>query len=140
MQGQRCPKLPVHSRGYQGESGDIEVEARDVDARSRFNLKTVTGDIELYMPRDVKADINASVPRKNFHSDFKLEDRFGKYDRSEEKRQEERRDRRRRDREFDFDIKIDLDFLPKKIEGQINGGGARIYLSTFNGDIELRYF
>ncbi|MFC1725325.1 DUF4097 domain-containing protein [candidate division KSB1 bacterium] len=123
-------------------TGDIEVEAQDVDPRSKYNLKTVTGDIDLYLPKNVKADINASVPTKNFHSDFKLESRSGKYDKKEEDRIEERRDRRRRDRDFNFDIKIDidLDFLPKKIEGQINGGGARIYLSTFNGDIELRSF
>lgn len=131
-------------------TGDIEIEAGQVDAGSRINLKTTTGDIVLYLHEDVKADVNASVPGKNFHSDFRLETRYGRYDTKKEEetsrsRSRDRRDRRdKRDRDFDLDLNLDininLDFLPKKFEGQINGGGARIYLSTFNGDIELRKF
>ena len=99
-------------------TGHIDVELEKVDVRGRYEFKSTTGDIRLGIPGDTKADITARVRPRNLQSDFDLFDRY-----------EDRYRGRRYDRYYNS---------ARTFEGELNGGGARIYMSTSHGDIDLR--
>jgi len=102
-------------------TGDIDVELLKVDVRGRYEIKSTTGDIRIAIPGDAKADITARVRPKNLRSDFELIDEYEK----------------RRDRRYRYDYSYKYDYSPRTFEARINGGGARIYLSSSHGDIDI---
>jgi len=118
-------------------SGDVGIKAESLDMNGRFRAETISGNILLYLKEDVKASLYISAPKKNFDSEFEIFSRFEERD-----RKKEIIIRKKKDDIFDIDININLnmDFLPSKIEGIINGGGARISLSTTSGKVDIRKF
>ncbi len=104
-------------------SGDVEVETSVIDVNGRYRCETHSGDIILSIPGEAKADITAKAPNRNFTSDFDLEDR---------NKRSSGRNRNRRNYSDSFN------FGPRTFEGRINGGGARINLSTFSGEVDIR--
>ncbi|MFC1726713.1 DUF4097 domain-containing protein [candidate division KSB1 bacterium] len=99
-------------------TGHIEIDLAKVDSRGRYEFKTTTGDIRLTIPKDAKADFTVKVKPKNLVSDFDLFD--------------DRREKRSRRDDFSFD------FSARTFRGDLNGGGARIYLSSSHGDVDIR--
>ncbi len=92
---------------FQTVSGKIEVTA-DFDSRGRFELETVTGSIELYLPRGVDAEIDAATFSGRIRNDLGPAAKREKYGPSEE-----------------------LSF-------RVGSGGARISLRSFSGSISIR--
>lgn len=102
-------------------TGRVEVELENVDPSGRYELKSSMGSVNLIVPGNAKADFIVKVKPDNLNSDFDI---F--------RRDVQRYERKRRRSDFGFD------FSPRTFEGELNGGGARIYLSTSQGDIDIR--
>ena len=101
-------------------TGDIEIELENVNDRGRYDFSSSTGDVMLVLPANAKADITARVKPRNFSSDFDIfEDDEDRYRSSRRTRYYTRNSRR-------------------TYHGVLNGGGARIDLSTSSGDIDIR--
>ncbi|RKY88167.1 hypothetical protein DRQ09_03320 [candidate division KSB1 bacterium] len=94
-------------------NGKIFVETT-IDTDGVYDFESTNGDITIYIPEDSRADIIAEAPKNRFFSDFEIEFAF--------------KERRR----------WNIDWRSRKITGKINGGGARISISTLNGDIDIR--
>ena len=102
-------------------NSSVEVELGNVSPRGSYEVRSTNGSVRLYMPADSKADITARVKPGDLRSDF---DVFDEYD----------RDRSRRSR---YDRYWDRD-RPVTFRGELNGGGARIHLSTTHGHVDIR--
>ena len=99
-------------------TGHIDIDLAKVDSRGRYEFKTTTGDIRLTIPNDAKADFTVKVKPRNLVSDFDLFD--------------DRRDRRSIRNDYSFN------FSARTFRGELNGGGARFYLSSSHGDVDIR--
>ncbi len=116
--------------GVQGKTsgGDIDVEVtlKDFSKRHAIDLATAGGEITLYLPEKIPARIQAEIRLTdrwedyNIYSDFPLK--------SSEQGEEEggKKSRWHRARRY------------VTAEGEINGGGDLIELSTTNGDIRIK--
>ena len=102
-------------------TGRVDVELENVHPSGRYELKSSMGSVTLTIPGDAKADFIVKVKPDNLDSDFDI---F--------REDIQRYERKRRRSDFGFD------FSPRTFEGELNGGGARIYLSTSQGDIDIR--
>ncbi len=54
-------------------NGGIRVEVAELDPESRLRFETVNGSIRLYLPEDVRADVDASTVNGSIHTDFPIE-------------------------------------------------------------------
>ncbi|MFC1726881.1 DUF4097 family beta strand repeat-containing protein, partial [candidate division KSB1 bacterium] len=100
-------------------TGDIEIELENVNERGRYDFSSSTGDVMLVIPANTKADITARAKPRNFSSDFDIfEDEDDRY-------------RNRRSRYYNRNSR-------RTYHGVLNGGGARIDLSTSSGDLDIR--
>jgi hypothetical protein len=102
-------------------NGDIEVEFVQALGQEPMAFSTLNGDVDLTMPAGSKFDVRLRSDNGEIYSDFDVvlspkaakveEDRGkGKYRVS----------------------------IAKELTGKVGGGGAEIFLKTFNGDIVLR--
>jgi len=95
-------------------NGKVYVETT-IEPQGNYNCESINGDVILLIPADSRATVRAEAPRNRFRSDFdELLDR----------------EDRRRDRDWEWGT--------RRFSGRINGGGARITLSTTNGEIDIR--
>ncbi|MDZ7372458.1 MAG: DUF4097 family beta strand repeat-containing protein [candidate division KSB1 bacterium] len=69
----------VEARDVGGEveastvNGSVRVEFTEVDPHARMEFKTVNGGIRLYLPENVRADIDASTINGHLETDFPLQ-------------------------------------------------------------------
>jgi len=93
----------------------------DLDETGRYEFKSHDGRLDIGIPENSKADVDIRSRRRNFQTDFDVIDY--ERDRDRRSRWSDRYDRR--DRSLN-------------IRGKINGGDARLSLTTYNGGIRLR--
>lgn len=102
-------------------NGDVEIELLEALGSEPMAFSTLNGDIDLTIPAGSKFDVRLRSDNGEIYSDFDIalspkaakvaEDRGkGKYRVS----------------------------IAKELTGKVGGGGAEIFLKTFNGDIVLR--
>ena len=107
-------------------AGDISLELNPSGSKS--SISTNTGEIELFLPADAKATVQATIKVngwwKNMKDDYKIHSDFdvttvNKVGNEEEEEEEE------------SNSEITSVFL-------INGGGTKIFLKSINSDISIR--
>ncbi len=103
-------------------SGKIDIESKTINPKGRYELNSVSGSIYFAIPSDAGASIRIKYRNQNFRTDFDLREEYFRRD--------------RRSRRYFYDE--DWGWKQKTIIDDINGGGGRIYIESFNGRIELR--
>lgn len=94
--------------GAETVSGDVEFSG-EVRPRGEYDLKTLSGDILMRIPRGAGAQVRGSTFSGDFISSFEITTRAsGRFMRRQ------------------------------RIDGQIGDGSARINVESFSGDVELR--
>lgn len=86
-------------------NGAIEIDVLELSPTESISFGTVNGSIDLRLPAEIKATVDASCVNGGIETDFPLT--------------------------------ISGKFVGKKVQGEINGGGASISLKTVNGSIQL---
>lgn len=86
-------------------------------------MRSTNGRIRIAIPDNAKADITARTRPRDFHSDFDI---FADY---------RDRDRDRRSRRYRYDYRYEDRITT--FRGELNGGGARINISTSHGDVDI---
>ena len=104
-------------------TGSIDVETLSVNPDGRYDLQATTGSLSFAIPSDSRASLRIKYRGNNFRTDFDLEKYYY-------------RKERRSGRYFYEDY--GRSWKRKTIVDDINGGGARVYMETTNGRIELR--
>ena len=99
----------------------VDVDLNFIDPRGQYELSSTNGSVRITIPADAKADVTARARERDLHSDFDLFD-------------EERERDRRSSRRYYYDDRN----RRRTFRGVLNGGGARIYLSTTHGDVDIR--
>lgn len=94
--------------GAETVSGDVEFSG-EIRARGEYDLKTLSGDVIMQIPRNAGAEITGATFSGDFDSSFPITTRSSS-----------RHTRRQR------------------INGTIGDGSARIRVESFSGDVELR--
>ena len=101
----------IFAESYNGRiDGDFTV-----DENGMYEFETSNGTIDIRIPGDSKANVDVVARGRNFRTDF---DELADLEREQE-----------RDRRYDRTLRIN---------GDINGGGARLRLRTNNGSVRLR--
>jgi DUF4097 and DUF4098 domain-containing protein YvlB len=94
--------------GAETVSGDVEFSG-EIRSRGEYDLKTLSGDVIMRIPRTAGAEISGATFSGDFDSSFPLTTRSSsRYTRRE------------------------------RINGTIGDGSARIRIESFSGDVELR--
>ena len=104
-------------------NGDITVVMNRVAADKPMSFSTMTGDIDVTLPADIKANLKMKTDQGEIYTDFDMT--VGrKATRAEESEKTEAGKYR-----ITFD---------KSLLGLVNGGGPEISFNTFSGDIYIR--
>jgi hypothetical protein len=123
---------PVTLRNVSGNmlvhtvNGDIEaVLTRDarVAADKPLSFSSMTGDIDVTLPADVKASVKMKTDQGEIYTDFDID----------LTRQPTRSEAAEKTDQGKFRISFD-----KSLMGLVNGGGREISFNTFSGDIYIR--
>jgi hypothetical protein len=107
-------------------NGDIEaVLTRDarVAADKPLSFSSMSGDIDVTLPADVKANLKMKTDQGEVYTDFEID----------LTRQPTRTEAAEKTEAGKFRISFD-----KSLLGMVNGGGREISFNTFNGDIYIR--
>lgn len=98
--------------------GDIELEKKLISQKrdNTIDLSSSGGDLMLYLPDDIQADLSAEIIVYNKWGDNEIDS--------------------------DFSLDISKEYRGSKIrlfgQGRINGGGDKISLHTVDGDIKIK--
>lgn len=90
-----------------------------IDPQGRYEFVTHNSGVKLYLPDDSKIDVDIKSRDRSISSDFKISGN------DLDRRSSSRRSRYSRDRNT-------------RVSGEINGGGARLRITTNNGSVSLR--
>jgi len=104
-------------------SGDVNVTLKEIDPGKPMSFSSMSGNIDVSFPEDLKANVSMSSTNGEIYSgfDIKLDSRTGQ-ERSDDSGEEGK-----------FKIKFDA-----TAKGSINGGGPEIQFKTFSGNIYIR--
>ncbi|WP_159439338.1 DUF4097 family beta strand repeat-containing protein [Tenacibaculum agarivorans] len=102
---------------------DIIVSFVKVNPDIPMAFSSLNGDIDITLPKNVKADIKVKSDRGEIYTDFDIKTRPSKA-------KVIKGDRKKRNA---YSVKVE-----KWIIGSINGGGPEILFKNFNGDVILR--
>lgn len=103
---------------------DLIVTMEKVDSDKNMSFSTLNGDVDVTLPKNVKADVHLNTTNGEIYSDFEVEIK-DKAKRIISDNEDGRNGKYR--------IEID-----RTIYGAINGGGAEMTFKSFNGDIYIR--
>jgi len=97
-------------------NGDIEIIFTSVNQESPMSIQTINGEIDVTMPSATKANFELSSLHGDIYSDLDIEVKKDK------------------------DKDDDMDFFggSTNVEGNLNGGGVKMDISSINGNIYLR--
>jgi hypothetical protein len=104
-------------------NGNITVVLTRVAAGKPLSFSTMSGDIDVTLPADVKANLKMKTEQGEIYSDFDID----------MTRQPARTEAAQKTDQGKFRIAFD-----KSLFGLINGGGQEISFNTFGGDIYIR--
>jgi len=120
---------PVTLRGVSGSAlvhtvnGHIDVVLTRVAASKPLSFSTMSGDIDVTLPADVKANLKMKTEQGEVYTDFDID----------MTRQPVRSEAAEKTDEGRYRITFD-----KSLLGLVNGGGTEISFNTFGGDIYIR--
>jgi DUF4097 and DUF4098 domain-containing protein YvlB len=104
-------------------NGDVNVTLKETDPDKPMSFSSMTGNIDVSFPEDLKADVSMNTINGEIYSgfDIKLDSTGGRVwvDDSEEENE----------------LRIGIDGA---VKGSINGGGPEIQFKTFHGNIYIR--
>lgn len=104
-------------------NGDITVVLTRVAAGKPLSFSTMSGDIDVTLPADVKANLKMKSEQGEIYSDFDID----------MTRQPARTEAAAKTEQGKYRIAFD-----KSLFGLVNGGGQEISFNTFGGDIYIR--
>jgi hypothetical protein len=104
-------------------NGDIEAVLTRVAADKPLSFSSMSGDIDVTLPADVKANLKMKTDQGEVYTDFEID----------LTRQPTRTEAAEKTEAGKFRISFD-----KSLLGMVNGGGREISFNTFNGDIYIR--
>jgi hypothetical protein len=104
-------------------NGDIEVVLARVAADKPLSFSSMSGDIDVTLPADVKASLKMKTDQGEVYTDFDID----------MTRQPTRTESAEKTEAGKFHISFD-----KSLLGLVNGGGREISFNTFSGDIYIR--
>jgi hypothetical protein len=104
-------------------NGDIEVTLARVAADKPLSFSSMTGDIDVTLPADVKANLKMKSEQGEIYTDFDVN----------MTRQATKAETAEKTEQGKFRITFD-----KSLYGLVNGGGREIAFNTFSGDIYIR--
>jgi len=105
------------------QSGDVNVILKENDPDKPMSFSTMSGNIDVSFPADLKADVSMNSMKGDIYSGFDI-----KFDSTRDRMQADDSEE-----EGEFRIRID-----GTVKGSINGGGPEIQFRTFKGHIYLR--
>ena len=120
---------PVTLTGVSGNTlvhtvnGDITVVLTRIAAGKPLSFSTMSGDIDVTLPADVKANLKMKTEQGEIYSDFDID----------MTRQPARTEAAQKTEQGKYRIAFD-----KSLFGLINGGGQEISFNSFGGDIYIR--
>jgi len=120
---------PVTLRNVSGNTlvhtmnGDIDVVLARVAADKPLSFSSMSGDIDVTLPADVKANLKMKTDQGEVYTDFEID----------MTRQPTRTEAAEKTEAGKFRISFD-----KSLLGLVNGGGREISFNTFSGDIYIR--
>jgi DUF4097 and DUF4098 domain-containing protein YvlB len=97
---------------------------KDVFKEKSMSFSTLNGDIDVTLPKNIKANVKLKSDNGEIYSDF---------DMKMEKSSREVIEENNRDKDGKYRVKIDNTIL-----ASINGGGPEIQFTSFQGDIIIR--
>lgn len=104
-------------------SGDVNVTLKEIDPGKSMSFSSMSGNIDVSFPEDLKANVSMSSTNGEIYSGFDIKidpSRVGAQDDDSEE-----------DKNFQFRS-------GGKVSGSINGGGPEIQFKTFSGNIYIR--
>ena len=104
-------------------AGDIEAVLARVAADKPLSFSSMSGDIDVTLPADVKASLKMKTDQGEVYTDFDID----------LTRQPTRSEASEKTEAGKFRISFD-----KSLMGLVNGGGREISFNTFSGDIYIR--
>jgi hypothetical protein len=104
-------------------NGDMNVTFKEIDPDKPMSFSSMTGDIDVSFPEDLKANISISTVNGEIYSGFDI-------------KRDSTRDRVPID-DSEVDDKFKFEF-GAKVKGSINGGGPEIQFNTYKGNIYIR--
>jgi hypothetical protein len=104
-------------------NGDIEAALARVAADKPLSFSSMSGDIDVTLPADVKASLKMKSDQGEIYTDFDID----------MTRQPTRAEAAEKAEQGKFRISFD-----KSLFGLVNGGGREISFNTFSGDIYIR--
>jgi hypothetical protein len=104
-------------------NGDIDVVLARVAADKPLSFSSMSGDIDVTLPADVKANLKMKTDQGEVYTDFDID----------MTRQPTRTEAAEKTEAGKFRISFD-----KSLLGLVNGGGREISFNTFSGDIYIR--
>ena len=104
-------------------SGDVNVTLKEIDPGKPMSFSSMSGNIDVTFPEDLKANVSMSSINGEIYSGFDI-----KIDPSGVRAQDD-------DSEEDKNFKLRFG---GKVSGSINGGGPEIQFKTFSGNIYIR--
>ena len=105
-------------------NGEVKASLDRVDPSKPMSFSTMNGDIDVTLPRDVKANFRMKTDNGDIYSDFDV-----KLDAAHSSHAEASGN----PREGRYRIRVD-----KTLRGSVNGGGPEYQFVSFNGQIYLR--
>jgi DUF4097 and DUF4098 domain-containing protein YvlB len=105
-------------------NGEVKASFDRVDPAKPMSFSTMNGEIDVTLPRDVKANFRMKTDNGDIYSDFDV-----KLDTSRSSQPEVSG----KPREGRYRIRVD-----KAMRGTVNGGGPEYQFTSFNGQIYLR--
>jgi hypothetical protein len=103
-------------------NGGVEIELARADTTGTFDLEAVNGGVTLVVPPDSKADVAARCVNGGISVEGLNVDSTA--------------DEQRSPREFEMHSD-GIKRFRRRLDGQLNGGGARVSLETVNGGVKL---
>ena len=104
-------------------SGDVNVTLKEIDPGKSMSFSSMSGNIDVSFPEDLKANVSMSSTNGEIYSGFDI-----KIDPSRVRAQDD-------DSEEDKNFQLRFS---GKVSGSINGGGPEIQFKTFSGNIYIR--
>jgi hypothetical protein len=104
-------------------NGDITVVLARVAAGKPLSFSTMSGDIDVTLPADVKANLKMKTEQGEIYTDFDID----------MTRQPTRTETSEKTEQGKYRIAFD-----KSLYGLVNGGGQEMSFNTFGGDIYIR--
>jgi DUF4097 and DUF4098 domain-containing protein YvlB len=107
-------------------NGEVKASLDRVDPSKPMSFSTMNGEIDVTLPKDVKANFRMKTDNGDIYSDFdvKLDTSTSRSSQTEVSG---------RPREGRYRIRVD-----KTMRGTVNGGGPEYQFTSFNGQIYLR--